>query len=198
MLSPLTWVLSCVFKLCCHWGWSRWRLCGCVCTCAGDSSALGLAVGGKGVARVTEASLGTPPTSPAGWTSMASTRSGWSACLQRGARRWHPPCPARGGPPLPRPEWLSPPSDAAHLSRLSLGGCAEASPGVCGMCVLCVLSKHKVDAPARVSSSSWAHPLCRAPAGPGRHGAGPVWSLPSSPGSSRVTWKDFLPSDKAK
>lgn len=150
-------MFSCVFKLCCHWCWSRWRLCGCVCTCAGDSSALGLAVGGKGVARVTEASLGTPPTSPTGWTSMASTRSGWSACLQRGARRWQPLCPARGGPPLLRPEWLPPHSDAAHLSRLSLGGCAEASPGVSGMCVLCVLSKHKVDTTARVSSPSWAH-----------------------------------------
>lgn len=114
-----------------------WAVCACVCTCAGDSRALGLAVGGEGVARVTEASLGTPPASPTGWTSTASTRSDWSAYLQKGARRWHPPCPARGGLLPPRPGWPCPRSDGARLSRLSLGGRGSAASLECVCRVFC-------------------------------------------------------------
>lgn len=38
-----------------------------------------------------------------GLTSTASTRSAWSACLQRGARRLPPKCLSRGGPQLLHP-----------------------------------------------------------------------------------------------
>lgn len=58
---------------------------------------------------------------PVGSTSTASTRSAWSACLQRGARGWPPTCLSRGGPRHQRPGSPSPRSEALgalHLPQL--------------------------------------------------------------------------------
>ena len=138
LLSPLPWVFSRLYALLSLvLAQVALGLCARVCTCAGDASGLGLAVGAEGVARVTEASLGTPPASPTGWTSTASTRSDWSASLQKGARRQHPPCPARGGLPPPRPGWPCPRSDSAQLSRPSLRGRGSAASLECVCRVFC-------------------------------------------------------------
>lgn len=63
------------------------------------------------------ASAGARSSPPTDWTSMASTRSGWSACLQRGARRQPPRCPSRGPPQHQRPGSPSPLSEAAGAAE---------------------------------------------------------------------------------
>lgn len=78
----------------------------CACTCVCLLVAPGPLAGGS-----------QPRPRSAGSTLTASTRSAWSGCLQRGARR-RPPCPPRAGPRHQRPALPSPRSEAPRGHRL--------------------------------------------------------------------------------